>query len=185
MAFVVNLIKLVIAAIEIYHIRKHKKQYNDTFATADERDKADPVPRMFRHIESMVGITELVWIVLVFSWRLNHLGQVCSGDLLTEQYNAPPAIIPIATFMDLGSGTILLMITKVLCGMLILAAIVGCCYFLVWLMQSNSRPTFGKIEDLESNRKGSNAINWKISLHYYINNRYYKYRFNNGWSLCK
>ena len=85
LGFWVNIIKLcVFVPIELYYIKQHRKLGNDTFSTADERDRRDPVPKVFRNLESLVGITELVWIILVFVWRLNHVGRVCSGEYLSD-----------------------------------------------------------------------------------------------------
>ena len=142
LGFWLNIIKLCIfVPIELYYIRQYRRMA-DLFLTADDRDKLDPVPRMFRNLESIVGIIELVWIVLVFVWRIGHEGRVCSGEYLSQQNVA--GVPPFETFVDKASGQILIVVVQILLAMIILVPIIGCLLLIQWLIQTNTRPKFGK-----------------------------------------
>ena len=74
----------IILPARFYYTYKHKKKYNDNFATADQRDKMDPTPDTIRKLNYLVIFVEIVWVFLLLLWRRNHLARVCSGELLTD-----------------------------------------------------------------------------------------------------
>ena len=84
-----------------------------------------------------MGITELVWIICVFVFRLSHTGRVCSGEYLTPQYDDVPGIIPFTTYVDIASGVILMGAVYVLSVILGIFALLGIVFLIMYLVKKN------------------------------------------------
>ena len=59
---------------------------------------------------------------MVVYYRKNYLGRVCSGEILTDEFKVPPAIIPLATYIDFAAGKILLYFANIITIIIIILA---------------------------------------------------------------
>lgn len=128
MAFWANLISLVvICPAQAFYVKQYKdRTMNGAFQTADQRDNEAVFPGWLRAVDGIVGISQLIWMLLVLIFRGLHTGRVCAGDYLFDaEKTAPTLIAPALSYYDLGTGTVsgfvMVMIIIALCVLPVVA----------------------------------------------------------------
>ena len=142
MAFWINFLKAVVfIPLEFYYTHKKRQEEAGSFKIADgeEEGQVEVLPGPIKALTSILGISELVWIILVLVFRNTFSGKVCSGDFLhgadfIETHSTGK--VAVDTFVDVAAGNILWFMTIFLSIML---SIMGLCMIIFCAHMCNKK----------------------------------------------
>ena len=91
-------------------------------------------------MRKIIIVLFLLWVLLVPTIRLSHIGRVCSGEYLTTS----PYLVPSATYVDFVAGIVLLYISKIIAIVTVTILALILIFSALWYRRTSERVKFGK-----------------------------------------